>query len=372
MAITWSVSPNDGVVNHNNGEFNFPSDVEGTKRYTITYKDTERNIEQSFDYDFCPLKPFITADTTSVGYEGGDVRITYGYFDCNGSSSNEGVVLMKDEEKTSFNYQTVSSSNGVTTIRLNPNTSNVGGTVAFYMKYCETGQTDSLIIRQNSPYEVEIPESDYIVFNYTWSDRDGRDLDTITVITVEDREGRKVDKSFTGKSVGWSCGSSVTASNGAICLRHGGDNLRSGAEGAVICLTNIMTSGEVSNLETIKISIYANWYGCKKEGNATMSCVGYKVKDGYTPSYNDDISLSDYHFSNNPTRTEKTWDNFSFTKNIKACGGSFDGHGNCNSSVYTHVCDMIFDIAAGSNTFNPDNTDNGDLGNVDICNGRCT
>ena len=212
------------------------------------------------------IRVFCIPDKTIIGYEGGQIKIMY-------YAVTSRVVTSNDVEKQFipprvnpiiYNNVTdteVSGQYRMCTFNVTQNNGDEGRKLRVAATY-KGVMSDVVEIYQQSPNEFIIPDCDYFHFSYSWEDvahGGGVDLDSLTVIYVEDEEGNRVNKSFTGKAVGFGANSSYQArsSNGTLCLQHGGDCRTSGAETAVCCLTNIAETGEISNLETIKINIYA-------------------------------------------------------------------------------------------------------------------
>ena len=336
------------------------------------------------------INVYCTTDKPVVVYEGDTVKVFYHAVTTEIVTSNE-VKLYVDEANTTVSYtrspnETVEGNERVCTFTINENTSQDGKNLVVYAEY-KGVRSENLIIYQNNPYEYVIPDSDYFVFNYEWNfdDKgtstttddvgDGIDLDSLTVIYVEDAQGNVVNKSFTSIPVGYRSGYAnksyshyqVASQNGLLCMKHGGDNRQSGAEGAIICLTNIANSGEVNNLETIKIKIYANWYGRRMDGNMTINCKGYKSKEGSSGRYEDDIIEVSHGnwktFEVNENNCEVSWEGFSETMNIKA-------HGSDNArfenefiehigTIYSNVCTVSFNIGTGRKSYLNRTEDNG-------------
>ena len=222
----------------------------------------------------------------------------------------------------------------------------------------------SVSIYQGSPYDNIIPNCDYFVFTYSWKDTDGRDLDSLTVLSVYDRDGNMTsfkdeyynNSETSGLTVGWqgsAKGVSVTSTTlthpitsvfltadtrvvGDVnnpYLKHGADNTQSGAEGAIVNIKSILNSGRVADDDTIKIDIYGNWYGDKSDGNCIIS---YSQFTGSTDgNYQTEILESEH--PNNPTVSwdERFYYSFSNTSAAQQIG----------SAITTNE---IYVLAAGS------------------------
>lgn len=343
------------------------------------------------------INVYCSSNKDTVSSQGEDVIISYYAVTTELINSNE-VTLVVDTERTTANYQiisdTTSGSYRVCTIRINQNSSDDGKNLVVYAQY-KGVRSDAVNIYQQSSSEFIIPDSDYFIFNYEWEydDKgtitdtddtgDGRDLDSLTVIYVQDREGNIVSKSFTGIPVGYRANllsyaspqqSSVYKTQGGETLyfmKWGGDNRMSGAEGAIICFTNLANSGELSGTDKVIIEIYANWFSLRINGNMKINCKGYKAKDGSTGKYADEIievphtnPKGNYTtFEPNPDNCFVSWDGFSDSLNIKANGtlnASYeDAFVPYLDKVYSKVCSVVFDVGSGNKTYKRRSVDNG-------------
>ena len=343
------------------------------------------------------INVYCSSNKDTVSSQGEDVIISYYAVTTELINSNE-VTLVVDTERTTANYQiisdTTSGSYRVCTIRINQNSSDDGKNLVVYAQY-KGVRSDAVNIYQQSSSEFIIPDSDYFIFNYEWEydDKgtitdtddtgDGRDLDSLTVIYVQDREGNIVSKSFTGIPVGYRANllsyassqrSSVYKTQGGETLyfmKWGGDNRMSGAEGAIVCFTNLANSGELSGTDKVIIEIYANWFSLRINGNMKINCKGYKAKDGSTGKYADEIievphtnPKGNYTtFEPNPDNCFVSWDGFSDSLNIRASGtlnASYeDSFVPYLDKVYSKVCSVVFDVGSGNKTYKRRSVDNG-------------
>lgn len=132
-------------------------------------------------------------------------------------------------------------------------------------------ETKTCLVKQESVPVVIIPEFDYLVLRYIWADSDGVDFDTATGF---DNTGiADVD----GKLVGWSKQYQTTQERVGDYLIHGGDNMESGNEAALIQMGTLLGGGNYDTLPLeIRASIYGNWYGGKGDGNVTIRFTAYK------------------------------------------------------------------------------------------------
>lgn len=333
-------------------------------------------IEDSTDIlaKWIKIKVYCNSDKSSVGYIGEDIEIHY-WAEAKNKITSTDVKLKTVFDKTTVSYSIISDTESagnyrICKIKINENTNVDGKDLVVYAEY-KGVKSEEVIVHQKSPYEVEIPDSDYFVFNYSWDKTtNGRDLDSLTVIYVEDRNGNKITKSFTNKGVGYSFGYQVSSSGNMLCLKHGGDNTESGAEGAIVCLSNIVKTGEVSNLEKVKVEIYANWFNTRVDGNMRINCTGYKSKETSTGDYSDDIIEVEHTtstgkkyntFEPNTANCDVSWSGFSDVINIKA-HGTINTHIEnleCAGNIYSHVCTVVFNIATGTKSYIRRTVDNG-------------
>ncbi len=338
------------------------------------------------------IRVFCIPDKTSIGYEGGQVRIMY-------YAVNSEVVTSSDVEKqlipprvNPIQYSVVSDVEvagqyRMCTINIERNTSNEGKKLLIAAAY-KGILSDVVEIYQSNPSEVIIPECDYFHFSYFWEDVEhggGVDLDSLTVIYVEDEEGNRVDKTFTGLGVGYGSRYSYSVYskkanqygilvNDKLCLKHGGDCRLSGDETVVCCLTNIVNTGELNNLEKIKIKIYANWYGGKTDvttgGNMTIRCKAYKSLNE-TPDFEKDIKVETieeeldsgvvYHdrYSPNLKNCKEVW---SYEANFHVNAYGFTNAScpiECAGEIYSNIGTVSFASNGKNKSFQERDADNG-------------
>lgn len=134
-----------------------------------------------------------------------------------------------------------------------------------------TKEEKTFVCRQESVPVVIIPEFDFLVLRYIWADEDGIDFDTATGF---DNTGLPdVD----GKLVGWSKQNQTTQERVGDYLIHGGDNMESGNEAALIQMGPLLDGDNYDKLPLeIRCSIYGNWYGGREKGNVTIRFTAYK------------------------------------------------------------------------------------------------
>lgn len=127
---------------------------------------------------------------------------------------------------------------------------------------------------------ITIPEFDYLVASYEWSDQSGKDFDTATCFLNTTLPG--VDNQM----VGWSRNMATTSWQVGDYLTHGGDNMRSGQEAVLVNMNELLSASNFPKLpEDIMIGIWGNWYEIKGTGAVTVRYVAYKggrmYRDGY-------------------------------------------------------------------------------------------
>lgn len=138
-----------------------------------------------------------------------------------------------------------------------------------------SGKKLTINIIQMGDKTIVLPDFDNLILRYNWTDEDGKDFDTMTVIngTGLTINNKKVDD----YNVGY--GSGNTNSN--FVLVHGGDNTGSGDETCLIRMGDICSEENLLTMKTngvklFYIDIYGLWYWSKKNGNVTIEMTAYK------------------------------------------------------------------------------------------------
>ena len=305
--------------------------------------------------------------------------------------------------------------------------------VSFNQNYGETGITHeftatcehyncepkNITIYQGSRYENLIPNCDYFIFSYNWDkNTDGSDLDSLTVLTVYDvyTETEKHMKSFkdlnslnqTKETSGLTVGYGGSADHKSVSksltglteqgqqisrecntafyfvddlnlssslrfknpyLKHSGDNTKSGAEGAVVNIKQLLKSGRIADTDTIKVDIYGNWYTGRINGNCTIT---YEQVSGLTKNGNYETEILEMPYINNPDsatdyRFFYKFSNTSLSQkigspvttssmNVLASGGNNHSRIKQDSaceikSFYTKLATLTFNNKANKTTF---------------------
>lgn len=138
-----------------------------------------------------------------------------------------------------------------------------------------SGKKLTINISQMGDKTIVLPDFDNLILRYNWTDEDGKDFDTMTVIngTGLTINNKKVD------DYNVDYGSGNTNSN--FVLVHGGDNIISGDETCLIRMGDICTEENLLTMKTngvksFYIDIYGIWYKSKNNGNVTIEMTAYK------------------------------------------------------------------------------------------------
>lgn len=139
-------------------------------------------------------------------------------------------------------------------------------------------------VTQEAAKIIKIPDFNFLVYRYKWTDEDGRDLDTATELVnsgLKDTSGATID----GIAVGWNMKGN---SNPEVTkyLKYGGDNTQSGNECTFIDMLALCSEEHLPNLpDKIYVDVFCNWYGEKRLGYMTFEIKAYKggrmVQEGY-------------------------------------------------------------------------------------------
>jgi hypothetical protein len=318
--------------------------------------------------------------SNTVSSDGDTITLTY-YAIVGDNIVTDGVTLNVKSGDTTVSYtmgqDSVTPNGIIRNVTINSNSTEDSKQLVAYATYNGQNSEDT-VVYQAAQDEQIIPDCDYFLFTYRWGADDGVDLDSLTVIYVQDQNGNYVDKSFTGIPVGFRHMIPTNRpdaknyivyqddddENGLLCMKHGGDNITSGDEGAIICLSNLVNTGEIHNGEKIIVKIYANWYKTKGNGDMNIDCKAYKRISG-TPNFNEDINQEGYAFL--PTSTCSTvWQTQEEEYNVKAEGrlnpmfeDNFAVVPTNLDNLYSHICTITYDVKTGSKTYKPRTTDNG-------------
>ena len=138
-----------------------------------------------------------------------------------------------------------------------------------------SGKKLTINISQMGDKTIVLPDFDNLILRYNWTDEDGKDFDTMTVIngTGLTINNEKVDDYHVGYGSG--------NFNSNFVLVHGGDNTRSGDETCLIrmgdiCIEKNLLAMKTNGVKSFYIDIYGFWYGSKNNGNVTIEMTAYK------------------------------------------------------------------------------------------------
>lgn len=316
--VIFSVSPtqyasfNGNVLHYlENNSRTMPRRLDITATYSGHTAETKYTVIASNE---CGDPIYIVArckDKEYIDYAGGAATFTYylSYSENGGEDSaitDENINRCLEFSKLSPNLNTTigetQKNNGVftTTVTFTQNNNNGGedGINWVFRIKCDTAENryKYISIYQANKYEHLIPNCDYFLFRYEWTKADGTDLDSLTHITntrLNDAHGKNVS----GSTVGYLGTAFDRDGNGNNIvygkigtddnrerpyLAFGGDNMCQGSEYTIICLRNILDSGEISNDDTIYVDIYANW---RSETNKGEISIIYDQYSGTTDNH---------------------------------------------------------------------------------------
>ena len=166
----------------------------------------------------------------------------------------------------------------VKTVKVKENDINKPRYYRFKSKYASASlESGTVEIKQVGKDQTILPPFDYLTFTYSWGSEDGVDLDSATIVRnshLPITSSTTLDDYFVGYG-----GTPPTAV--AQYLQHGGDNMHSGDEGAMVNWKKICDHDFISEgITTLYLDVYANWYNRKADGNMGISFKTYKGNDG--------------------------------------------------------------------------------------------
>lgn len=159
-------------------------------------------------------------------------------------------------------------------IQVNRNSSNEERTFSLTAEY-DGYQSNEIIITQLPADQLALPPFDYLVFNYTWTNEDGTDLDSATVVrnsNISIGGGKNLNDIYCGYS----------GINNTGYLEYGGDNQQSGLEGSLINFKKLIEDISDISIKKLYIDIYANWYIKKQNGSMNFNYKTYNGDSGLT------------------------------------------------------------------------------------------
>ena len=397
--VSYSVSPGAEDGNYfTNNTLTYSSNENRSQNKSLTIYATLIPDNQTITTTFTivagtdcgnPLYIQITSNKKAISFESETVEIRYYLTETpTGGESN----AVRDESIISclnlscpngVNCGTQTVSDGVfrRTVTFPKNTSEEREGINWtFTATCESAENNpaTLTIYQASKYENIIPNCDYFVFRYIWSSSDGKDLDSLTHITnvptLMARNGSNVSGQtvgFGGTSVNYGLGAGVVVlgENSVLYLKHGGDNRCSGAEGAIICLKNILNSGQVSNDDEIWIDIYACWWETKGLGHMSFEYEQFTglTDGGYDEQirevlHNDCKNYIYYTFEPIENKCERITGETIQGINVNAAGRSNHNYAeniNCIDGAYTHVVRLVYNVKGKRTSLQTFTVDNG-------------
>lgn len=253
----------------------------------------------SLNQGIAALDILCIASTALIPPAGGNAKITY-YAKSGNDIITEGVELEILPATSDLPQPTFSQSEGT-----NPLTGNyvefiIGANAINKTKYIRArakykGKYSAEVsIRQVGKDATVLPDFNFFCFTYGWTEDAGMDLDSMTII---EGTGIMIDgKLLDDYPVGWNMGSGNTNTEVQKYIKWGGDNTKSGAEGAEIDWKTLCERDFISEgIYTIYAKVYGNWYITKGTGLVTFNLSTYKgtgmVKDGYTFVPDDNTTL---------------------------------------------------------------------------------
>ena len=217
-----------------------------------------------------------------------------------------------------------------------------------------------------------LPDCDYFLFNYQWTEQDGPDLTSVTIVTLED-DSHHIVKTI--GPIGSDFGRMVKDETNTDILmeyKRGSSSVRN--ESTVICLTKIVTlyKSLIENGGTINIDIYANWWRrdfnmadptqVTGDGNMNIICNAYKREEGEI-NYQEDINNSGNPILPKETLSDK-WQYIEENIHVKAAGARNNAivrtNGGCADAVYSQVATVSVKLPSNTKAFEKyQDTDNG-------------
>ena len=195
----------------------------------------------------------------------------------------EKVALSSDELEIQFtdNGTTKEDNKNVKKITVKENDVNKNRYYRFKAKYSKDGcvYSDVCELRQVGKEQIILPPFDYLTFTYSWTDNDGKDLDSATVIR---NSGIPIEPDTTLDDYYVGYGGNGNKDSVNKYLIYGGDNRQSGDEGALVKWKDVLATKDYvsEGITTLYLDIYANWYNWREDGNMSITFNTYKGNDG--------------------------------------------------------------------------------------------
>ena len=195
----------------------------------------------------------------------------------------EKVALSSDELEIQFtdNGTAKEDNKNVKKITVKENDVNNDRYYRFKAKYSKDGgvYSDVCELRQVGKEQIILPPFDYLTFTYSWTNDDGIDLDSATVIR---NSGIPIESDTTLDDYYVGYGGNGNKDSVNKYLIYGGDNTQSGDEGALVKWKDVLATKDYvsEGITTLYLDIYANWYNWRKDGNMSITFNTYKGNDG--------------------------------------------------------------------------------------------
>lgn len=196
----------------------------------------------------------------------------------------EKVELSSDELEIQFTDNGTSKEEGknVKKVIVKENDVNKNRFYRFKAKYTKDGgvYSDVCEIKQVGKEQIILPSFDYLTFTYSWTNQDGRDLDSATLIrnsNVVINGSSTLNDYYVGYGGNGNHNDTVQK-----YLTYGGDNTSSGDEGALVRWKDLLAIKDYisEGINTLYLDIYANWYNTRSKGNMSITFNTYKGNDG--------------------------------------------------------------------------------------------
>lgn len=246
------------------------------------------------------INVYCNSDTLVVDFNENYVNINYYALGSTFITSNE-VTLTIVPSETTASYQivsdTVSGNNRVCRIKINQNQTTESKTLTLYAEY-KGIRSETVVITQTADGDILLPSFDYMTFVYNWGNNDGQDLDSATVI----RDSNLRINNYTSLNDVYVGYRGNSTDNVKKYIQHGGDNQRSGNEGAFInwkrVITDMRDNGILEGVNELHLDVYANWYVSKTDGNMSV------IFNTYESPNDTGMTLNDFVFTPNEGTTQ--------------------------------------------------------------------
>lgn len=221
-----------------------------------------------------------------------------------------------------------------------------------------TNSPEEINLYQANKYEQIIPNCDYFIFKYIWTDADGTDMDSLTHLSN--------CPTLSGKTVGFggTSANQVAGTGGKLYLKWGGDNRCNGSEYTIVCLKSIVEDFKDQKVsfenDVMWVDIYAVWYSSRSAGNMNivydqytgLTSGGFSEEIKEVEHINECISSKPKYYSFEPVegKCESVAEGVSTsTINVSANGSKnylMAKTVDCIDGAYTHALRLIYNFAA--------------------------